>query len=150
MKIKFRYNSKQGLLDSLNDEELNRIARFATTLKEGQELELIIRKAISWDTLQMRRYFEGPVVSFIQECENHRGNAVGKGEIREGLKAKFLGWTEPNVFGVKCAVSTKTLDEADGISPREKWKDFLRQINYWCMDEYGYGLPSPDSVDEGS
>jgi hypothetical protein len=88
----------------------------------------------------MRRFFEGPVVSFVREMYAERGVAEGKGEIREALKAKFLGWEEDK-FGLRVPISTISLD-------REGWKDFLQQINDWCMDEFQCGLPEPDSVEE--
>ena len=110
------------------------------TFREGEEMELIIRRKISWDTSRMRRFFEGPVVDFVRDRFGDTGVAMGKGDIREALKQKFLGFTEEH--GMRLAVSTTSLT-------RPKWKEFLRDINDWCCDEFGCGLPEADNTDVG-
>ncbi len=123
---------------------------FMESVKNGKQMELIIREKIDWDATQMKKFFEGPVVDFYQARFADTGVAMGKGEIREGLLAKFLGWTEPNAFGQRHALSRTTLDEPkDGKSPRTRWKEFLRDMNQDCLDRGFGGLPPADNTDLG-
>ena len=103
-------------------------------------MELIVRKRVDWDVSRMRRYFEGPVVDFVRDRYADIGVAYGRGDMREALKQKFLGFTEEH--GLLTPVSTTTLT-------RPKWKQFLMDIDEWCMAEFGCGLPSPDNADIG-
>jgi len=119
--------------------EDKRITDYLSLKPSEWEGELIIRDKISWDIGQMRKFFEGPVCNFIRELYAEKGMATGKGDIREALKAKFLGWTEDK-FRLRQPISTTTLDF-------NGFKDFLKQINDWCMDEFQCGLPEPENED---
>ncbi len=135
---------------TLTPEQLARVGEYIASKKPGKKMEIIIREAPDWTTDQMKKYFEGPVVSFVQDCYAHRGIALGEGVIREGLKAKFIGWTEPNVFGQRFALSRTELDKPkDGKSSRERWIKFLKDISDYCKDEFHLELPSADDSDIG-
>ncbi len=132
------------------DLDTDKLGAFLDGIQEGKEMELIIRTKIDWNATQMKKYFEGPVVTFVQECYARKGIAFGEGSVREGLLGMFLGWTEPNQFGQKHALSRTTLDKPkDGKSPRERWIKFLQDIDDWCEDKLDCGLPSADNADVG-
>ena len=150
MKFPFKKLAKLHIWDAFGDLDLDKLITFMATVKTGKEMELIIREKIDWDATQMKKFFEGPVVDFYQARFADTGVAMGKGEIREGLLAKFLGWTEPNAFGWRHALSRTTLDEPkDGKAPRTRWKEFLRDMNQDCLDRGWGGLPSADNTDIG-
>ena len=96
--MKFLFKKSKGFhLDDMMDFEdkvMERLHKYVSSLPVGTDWEMIIRKPVNWDTSRMRRYFEGPVLDFIQECYKHRGVAFGKGSIREALKGQFIGWEE--------------------------------------------------------
>ena len=96
-------------------------------------MELIIREKIRWDIEKMRKFFEGPVCKHIVNLYAERGNAIGKGVLREVLKIQFIGYQE----GTFIPISTTTLDF-------KKWVDFLKAIDNWCKDEFGCGLPEAE------
>ena len=78
-----------------------------------------------------------------ETSDNGRGFCIKCGAERDG-------WTEPDVFGQKHALSRKTLDEPkDGKSPRTRWKEILRDMNQDCLDRQWGGLPSVDNTDIG-
>ena len=150
MKFPFTKLNKLHIWDCFGKLDLDLLITFMESVREKEEMELIIRKKIDWNATQMKKFFEGPVVDFIQARYADKGVAMGEGEIREGLLAKFLGWTEPNAFGQRHALSRTTLDSPkDGKSPRERWKKFLQDIDQYCLDEGWGGLPSADNTDIG-
>jgi len=137
MKFLFIKVNRQSFLEKLGNLDIDRANMFLEKFSGGQEMELVIRKRVNWDVSRMRKFFEGPVCNFVRECYSDRGVAAGKGAIREMLKQIFLGTTEEE--GLPLAVSTTTLD-FDG------WKDFLNNINDWCIDKFDVSLPPADNV----
>ena len=97
-------------------------------------LEMIIRREIKWDVTQMRKYFEGPVLKFIANLYVEHKSPVGRGILREALKGKFIG------FDGILPISSTVLDY-------EGFKQFLMDINTWCIAEFHIGLPEPDNCD---
>ncbi len=114
--------------------------RYGQTLKSlpDGDYELIIRKAIKWDTDKMRKYFHGPVLAFIQEQFKILGTVFGKDEIKLYLKSAF-GPTKI-VFGRNMPMSTAEYDF-------ETYKKFLVDINDWCIECFKCELPPSDEVE---
>ena len=131
MKWTFKKNSKENAF-GIN---WMSVSAWMEYQDEGDDLEIIIRKKIDWNVEQMRKYFEGPCVDFVKGMMANDGNAYSKPEVREWLKRKFVG-LDANGF----LISTTTL-------PRDKFHSLLNDINNFCMDKWGCGLPSPDRVD---
>ncbi len=140
--MKFKFIKANGTLiqGRLKNLDWKRLDAYLDTIKPDEKMELIIRKEISWDTSRMRRFFEGPVCQFVADRFGDVGISRGKGDIREALKLKFLGYTEE--YGIKTPMSTTSLT-------RPKWIEFLRAINEHCMDEFGCSLPEADETDVG-
>ncbi len=150
MKFPFNKCSRVILWDCFGELDTARLATYIGSIKDGKKMELIIREKIDWNADQMKKYFEGPVVDFFVERYRDEGVAFGKGDVREGLLGRFLGWTEANEFGQKHALSRTTLDAPkDGKCPRTRWIEFLRDINAYCMDRFHCELPSANNVDIG-
>lgn len=150
MKFPFKIQHKIAIWECLDEIDQAKLTAYLDSFKEGQDMELIIRKKIDWNATQMKRYFEGPVVNFVQELYAQQGKAIGEGLVREGLLGMFLGWSKTNEFGVKHVLSRTELDAPkDGKTPRERWIKFLKDIDAWCMDEFGCSLPSADNADIG-
>lgn len=140
MKFQFTKRTAPTFFKQLGGLTPYKMQAYLDTIPEGEEMELIFRKKIRWDIGRMRKFFEGPVVDFVKNQFNELGHSYGKPDIRQFLKAKFLG----TVVGdpIWTPISTTTLDF-------EKWKGFLKDIDGYCMDTFSCGLPEPESVDEG-
>jgi len=148
MKFLFKKFDTMNVWSSFGEIDIPKLEAFMESVKQGKRMEMVIREEIRWDTCQMRKYFEGPIVDFIKECMQQHGKTHTKLAVREGIKALHLGITEPDDFGLRHAISTKTLDEAShGLSSYQKWRKFLRDINDYCMDKFGHGLPTQDDTD---
>ena len=150
--MKFPFKKKAGVViwDAFNDLDFELLKKFMGNIPDGKRMEMIIRAEIVWNADQMKKYFEGPVVDFVQKCYNQEGKVIAPSSIRDGLKGMFIGWTEPNEFGQVFPLSRKELDTPkDGVSPRNRWKQFLRNIDSYCMDRFGHGLPTHDNTDIG-
>ncbi len=140
--MKFQFTKRNAPTYWLQHEGLppNKVQAFLDTIPDGKQMELIYREKILWDIARMRKFFEGPVIDFIKNQFNELGHAYSKPEIRHFLKLKFLGTTEDDPLGIP--ISTTTLDF-------KKFTAFLKDIDNWCKDLFGCGLPEPESVDEG-
>ncbi len=150
MKFPFKKTDNSSVWYKFGDIDLALLGKFLDAVPAGKRMEMIIREEVVWDAVQMKKYFEGPVVTFIHTLYAQQGTAVGEGNIREGLKGLFIGWEEPNEFGQIFAKSRTELDTPkDGVSPRERWKKFLRDINSYCQDTWGCELPTYDNTDTG-
>jgi len=140
MKFPFKKANRADVWECFGQLDQVMLASYLDGIREGEDMELIVRKKISWDVSRMRKYFEGPVVDFVRDRYADTGMARGRGDIREALKQKFLGYTEE--YNLRIPVSTTTLT-------RPKWREFLDDINHYCMDTFGCGLPEADNVDIG-
>lgn len=150
MKFPFKKQNKPHVWDCFGDIDMELLRRFLDGVKVDKDMELIIREKIDWDAIQMKKYFEGPVVAFFQQEYARKGIAFGEGNVREGLLGMFLGWSEPNQFGQKHALSRTELDTPrDGFSPRQRWTKFLLDIGNYSKDEFGCDLPTYDNTDVG-
>ena len=136
MRFLFTKLNKSNLYEQLGNIDVQRMRDFLSGFNEGEEMELIIRKKIKWDVSKMKKFFEGPVVDHVRNLYAENGNAVGKGVIREALKTMFLGYVEGTII----PISTMSLDH-------NKFWQFLRDIDAYCMDKFGCGLPSADTSD---
>lgn len=114
-----------------------RYMRTKKALPDG-DYELIIRKAIKWDTGRMNRYFHGPVLTFIMEQFKTCGTVFGKDEIKQYLKGAF-GKTE-TVFGRNMLMSTAGYDF-------DTYTKFLNDINDWSVECFKCELPPAEQVD---
>lgn len=139
MKLSFKKLNKT-LWQAFGDIDIEVLQKCLDAIRENEDCELIIRKKVSWDISRMRRFFEGPVVDFVRDRYADTGVALGRGDVREALKLKFLGYSEE--LGLKVPVSTTSLT-------RPKWIKFLKDIDDYCMEQFGCGLPEADSVDIG-
>jgi len=140
MKFQFKKLNKLSVFERFGGLNIDTLSRFLDSVKEGKEMEIIIREKAPWDIGRMRKFFEGPVVNFVKDRYADIGVAMGKGDVREALKAKFLGFTEEH--GLRVPVSTTSLTKPG-------WKDLLTDIDHWCMDEFGCGLPEAENTDLG-
>lgn len=140
MKFQFTKRNASTFFMQLEGLPPTKVQAFLDTIPEGTEMELIFRKKIRWDIGRMRKFFEGPVVDFVKNQFAELGHAYSKPEIRQFLKLKFLGTVVSDPIWTP--VSTTTLDF-------EKFKNFLKDIDDFCKDTFGCGLPEPETVDEG-
>ncbi len=138
MRFPFKKKPNENVWCQLGGLDISGLIRFMATVKDEEEMELLVRKKIRWDIEKMRKFFEGPVCKFVVNLYAERGIAYGKGVMREALKAKFIGFDKTGVI----PISSTTLD-FDGF------KEFLVAINNWCLDEFGCPLPEADSTDIG-
>lgn len=117
----------------------NRFNTVRASLPNG-EYELILRKQISWDTDQMRKYFHGPALGFIVDQFRRLGTSVSKSQAKEYLKGEF--GPDVSVTGL-CVVVSKSMSEYDF----ETWKEFLTAVNAWCVACFESELPPAEQVE---
>ena len=106
-----------------------------------KEYELIVREKPRWDTDQMRKYFHGPVLKFIQEQFKVLGHIYGKDEIKELLKGLF---GSKKVLGIAKGIWVcKSTAEYDF----KTYTQFLKDINAWCIECFECELPLAEEVE---
>jgi len=120
------------------------LARYQSTRKllADGEWEILIRRKISWDTDQMRKYFHGPVLEMVRDCERAQGRSTSKEQIKIELKTLY-GPVEDKVIGTK---TIKVL-KSTGDYTRAEYKEFLKDINAFCVENYQCELPPAEQVE---
>jgi len=108
------------------------------TMREYDEFEVIIRKPIDWNVDNMRKFFHGPVIDFLRSQLRNFGIVLTKDECKVWVKEQFLDRQEQN--GISFLRSTAALN-------RDEYKTLLKDINEFCMDRFGCGLPEADKID---
>lgn len=108
------------------------------TMREYGGFEIIIRKPIEWNVEQMRKFLHGPVLDFLRNQLRELGIVFTKDEAKVWVKEQFLDKEEKN--GISFLKSTASLDRASYIR-------LLKDINEFCQDRFGCGLPEPDKID---
>ena len=142
MKFKFIKANRQNLYEQMEGLDVQRLRKFLASFKDGEKLDMIIRKEIKWDISKMRKFFEGPTLDFLVKKYNEKhvatgkGKTIGKSVLREALKVWHIGYEEGSII----PISTMTLDF-------EGWKGFLKQINMWSIGEFECELPTADESD---
>ncbi len=115
---------------------------FKLAMLEYEEGEVLLRKKIEWDVTQMRKYFHGPVRKFIEAQERNRGSSKGKEEIKSDLK-QIYGPRVNRMIGKKII----TVLKSTGDYTFDEYVTFLNDIDVFCMDNYGCGLPPAEEVE---
>ncbi len=124
-----------------------RFGQVKNALPDG-DYELILREKPTWDTDQMRKYFHGPVLKFIQEQFKKCGYMFGKNDIKENLKSDF----GPHVK-MKADDHAKYFRNSGGMVKStseydfKTYTQFLNDINAWCIECFECGLPIAEEVD---
>ena len=108
------------------------------SMREFDDGELIVRKRISWDTAKMNKFFHGVVLGFIRSQFRDFGTVTTKDEVKNWVKDKFLDREDRN--GVLFPRSTASLG-------RDEYIKFLKDIDEFCQDKFGCGLPEPEKID---
>lgn len=171
MKFSFKKQNGTSAHAMLGNIDWSLITEFLTHTKEGADMEMVIRKKISWDISKMRKFFEGPVLDHIQKCYVDCKKTYGKPLIRSFMKAMFigydtkhigyLGWqathsqylatTNIDAFAQFQNMQAETNVFASLISTTtlnfEDWKAFLTCIKGWLFDELHAELPVADNAD---
>jgi hypothetical protein len=119
-----------------------RLALLKGRLKEGVDYEMVIREKPRWDTDAMRKYFHGPVLKFVNEQFKGVGCIYSKDELKSFLKASFGPYQDVPTGKVKIHIP-KSTSEYDF----KTYTQFLKDIDSWCMDCFGAGLPLAEEVE---
>lgn len=122
-----------------------RRTEYISSLKDG-EYEIVIRPVVKWDVARMRKYWHGPVLAFIQEQFKVVGCMYSKDQIKEYLKTAYgpkndLIRTKDG--GVITIFMEKSCSEYDFAT----YTKFLKDINAWSIECFGYELPASDEVE---
>ena len=131
LRNKFRFQTISNVIQIDWDE-------LKMSMREFDDGEIIVRKRIEWNTDQMRNYLHGPVLNFLRCQLRELGIVFTKEECKTWVKGEFLDKGEVN--GVTFLKSTASLC-------RDEYTQLLKDINEFCMDRFGCGLPEPDKVD---
>jgi len=64
-------------------------------------VEITIKQVVDWDRAPMRKYFHGVIIphftnKFNETCKHPSNGHFSKSEIKDFLKAKFIGWNNDN------------------------------------------------------
>ncbi|KKK66188.1 hypothetical protein LCGC14_2966600 [marine sediment metagenome] len=119
----------------------DRYLRTRKGLPDG-EWEVLIRKAIKWDTDQMRKYFHGPVLEFVEGCERNQGRSTSKAQLKIDIKTLY-GPMEDAIVGTKKIQVLKST----GDYTFDEYKNFLNNINAFSMENYNCEIPPAEQVD---
>jgi len=121
------------------------LARYTDTRKKlpDGDWEILIRKAVKWDTDQMRKYFHGPVLEMVEGCERNQGRSTSKNQLKIDLKTLY-GPMEDTVVGTKTIRVLKST--ADYTF--DEYRDFLKNINAFCIENYQCEIPPAEQVGE--
>lgn len=122
------------------DMDWSRFNTVRASLPDG-EYELVMRKQISWDTDQMRKYFHGPALGFIVDQFRKLGTSVSKAQAKEYLKSEFGPDDEVNHPGIP------NIPRSMSGYDFETWKLFLTNVNAWCVECFNCELPPAEQVD---
>lgn len=139
---KFRYKVVNGAIYEFD------WAALKLSMAQFEEGEIIVRKKIDWDTDQMRRYFHGPVLRFIQEQFKGVGYIFSKDQIKENLKMDF----GPKMY-IDETMYEKAFRNSAGVPKStaeydfDTYRDLLKDIDAWCIDCFQSGLPEPEQVE---
>ena len=90
----------------------------------------------------MRKYFHGPIRAFIEAQERNRGSSKGKEEIKSDLK-QIYGPRVDRMIGKKIV----TVPKSTGDYTFDDYVKFINDIDAFCMDNYGCGIPPAEQVD---
>ena len=115
---------------------------FKLAMLDFEEGEVLLRKKIEWDVTQMRKYFHGPVLAFVEAQERQQGSSKGKEEIKSHLKIIF-GPYEDYMFAGKLVNGPKSTANYTFA----EYTKFLNDIDAFCMDNYGCGIPPAEQVE---
>lgn len=102
---------------------------------EGNQVEVIVRKARSQRSLQQNRYYWGVIVQMLGD---HCGYTSE--EMHEALKEKFLGYERSEETELLKIRSTAVL------SPDE-FVQYTNRIVMWAAQKLSVYIPDPGSVD---
>ena len=115
---------------------------FKLRMLDYPEGEILLRKKIDWDVTQMRKYFYGPVLEFVEAQERGRGMSTGKQELKSRFKVVY-GPYETFGLGKKVFNGPKST----GDYTFDEYVKFLNDIDAFCMDNYGCGIPPAEKVE---
>lgn len=115
---------------------------FKLAMLEFEEGEVLLRKKIEWDVTQMRKYFHGPVRHFVEAQERQRGSSKGVEEIKADFK-QIYGPKEDRMIGKKIIRADKSTAHYTFV----EYTKFLNDIDAFCMDNYGCGIPPAEQVE---
>ena len=115
---------------------------FKLAMLDYEEGEILLRKKICWNTAQMRKYFHGPVLAFVEAQERGRGLSDGQKVIKRKLK-QIYGPSETRCLADKLITSLKST----GDYTFDEYTKFLNDIDAFCMDNYGCGIPPAEKVE---
>ncbi len=115
---------------------------FQLAMLDFEEGEILLRKKIEWDVTQMRKYFHGPILKFMEAQERQRGSSKGKEEIKSDLK-QIYGPREDRMLGKKVVSGIKSTSEYTF----DEYVKFINDIDAFCMENYGCGIPPAEKVE---
>ena len=127
------------------DLDRDRFSQAIHAQKDG-EYEIILRPKINWDVAQMRKYFHGPVLTFVQEQFKGVGCMYSKDQIKENFKYDFGPREEVPVekLAMRNTVGiAKSMAEYDF----KTYTKFLNDINAWCIEAFQCELPTAEEVE---
>lgn len=133
---KWQYKTVAGTVQDMDFEE------FKLAMLDYAEGEILLRKKIEWDVTQMRKYFHKVVLAFVEAQERQRGSSKGKQEIKADLKQVYGVYGDTVMFGRKVTAPKSTANYTFA-----EYTKFLNDIDAFCMDNYGCGIPPAEKVD---
>ena len=113
------------------------------TMRELGSFELVARKPIEWNVDQMRKFVHGPVTKFMIQQHKNRGEVYTIPQMHQKLRDDFLPYEEVKTSTNRIIVRPVS-SESIG---RDGYKQWLTDINDFCMAELNCELPTADEIE---
>lgn len=133
---KWQYKTVSRTVQDFNWDE------FKLAMLDYEEGEVLLRKKIDWDVTQMRKYFHGPVLVFVEVQERQRGVSKGKQELKSQFKIIYGPYEDFALGGKMYSGPKSTADYTF-----DEYVKFLNDIDAFCMEHYGCGIPPAEQVE---
>lgn len=108
---------------------------------EGEELVITVQKKKRSVTDNLRGYYFGAIVPFIQGLDDQWGK-LSTDEIHDLLKAEFNGYKMINPF-TKEVVNLSKPAMNDSCNTQDAFI-YIEKIRRWVAENYGQELPDPE------
>lgn len=136
-RTKFQYLTIDGRVEK--DWSYEDFMLAMTQFKEG---EIVLRERPRWGVDQMRKYLHGPATKFIISQFKDIGYVVSTQWVHNFIRDEFLDKTTKEVGGK--IISVPVSSESIG---RDRYIQWTRDINDWCIAAFGVGLPPAEKVE---
>ena len=137
---KFFGTIRKNKLDIV-DHQKEAIKRWCHTFKEGQKLDIIIRKHSSKRSNEQNRYYWGVVIPILADFFGHDNPE----DMHEDLKLKFNPMKSKLQEGLTIGGTTTKLSTVDFFSAEDS---YVERICRWAVMDFQIYIPPPKKAEK--